>query len=99
MATPYLTPRSPIIIISPLTRDKTLEENINRLVGKKYSVSVLSPSSVDFEREISGMYSPRYLMLKLERQNRLAKLRSMGAKVVDWEPEMPVRDAVLEVSL
>ena len=96
-ATPYLTPKSPVIIMSPLQRDDSLEDAIQLLLSKKYHVTLLSPSIVDFERLITGVYSPKYLLVKLERQNHLAKLRGMGIKVVDWSPDRPLGDIISEV--
>ena len=97
-ATPYLTPKSPVIIMTPIQRDDTLEDAIQLLLSKKFHVTLLTPSIVDFERLITGIYSPKYLLVKLERQNRLAKLRGMGIKVVDWSPERSVSDIVSEVA-
>ncbi len=97
-ATPFLTPKSPVIIMSPVQRDDTLEDSISLLLSKKYHVTLLSPSIIDFERLITGIYSPKYLLVKLERQNRLAKLRGMGINVIDWSPERSVGDIVSEVA-
>lgn len=97
-ATPFLTPKSPIIVMTPLQRDETIEDAVQLLLSKKYYVTVLSPSIVDFERLITGIYSPKYLLVKLERQNRLAKLRGMGINVVDWSPDRPLGDIIAEVA-
>lgn len=98
MATPYLTPKSPVIILSPLQQDDTLEDAIQMLVSKKYQITVVSPSIVDFERLVTGIYSPKYLLVKMERQNRLAEIKSLGVKVVDWVPEKSVRNVIMEVA-
>ncbi len=97
-ATPFLTPKSPVIIMTPLQRDDTLEDAIQLLLSKKYHITLLTPSIVDFERLITGIYSPKYLLVKMERQNRLAKIRGMGVKVVDWPPERTVSDIISEVA-
>jgi hypothetical protein len=96
-ATPYLTPRSPIILISPVIEDKTIKTTLRDLVAKNFHVSILSPSSIDFEREVDGYFSPRFLMIKLERENKLSELRGYGAKVIDWTPETPLGEIVREV--
>lgn len=96
-ATPYLTPRSPIVLISPLDNDKTIKPTLQDLVAKNYDVSILSPSSIDFEREVSGFYSPKYLMIKLERENVLSELRGYGGQVIDWTPETQLSEIVREV--
>jgi len=96
-ATPYLTPKSPIILISSLDNDKTIKSTLRDLIAKNYDVSIISPSSIDFEREVSGYYSPKYLMIKLERENQLAELRGYGSRVIDWTPELPLGEVAREV--
>jgi uncharacterized protein (DUF58 family) len=96
-ATPFLTPRSPIILISPIDDDDTIKPTMRDLSAKNFHVSVLSPSSIDFEREVDGYFSPKYLMIKLERENRLAELRGYGGKVIDWTPDKPLGEIVREV--
>jgi uncharacterized protein (DUF58 family) len=99
-ATPYMTPRSPIIIISPLDNDSTLRDAIRTLCSKKYNVVILSPSAVDFEFEITRVLhkdSPKYMMVKMERENFLTELRGYGAKVIDWLPNKSVIQVLQEV--
>jgi uncharacterized protein (DUF58 family) len=99
-ATPYMTPRSPVILISPLDNDVTLKEVIRTLCSKKYNVIVLSPSAIDFEYEITKvLYGdlPKYHMIKMERENLLTELRGYGANVVDWTPDKPVEHILQEV--
>ena len=96
-STPYLTPRSPIVLISPLDNDDTIKATLRDLIAKNFDVSIISPSSIDFEREVSGYYSPRYLMIKLERENQLSELRAYGGRVIDWTPEKPLSEVVREV--
>ena len=84
--------------MSPLQRDDTLEDAIQLLLSKKFHITLISPSIVDFERLITGIYSPKYLLVKMERQNRLAKIRGMSVKVVDWPPDRSVSDIISEVA-
>ena len=93
-AMPYLTPRSPIVIISPLDEDETINDIVRDLTAKNYDITIISPSSVEFEREASGLYSPRYLMIKLERENTIAELAKLGVMVIDWTPDIPVSEVV-----
>jgi hypothetical protein len=102
MAMPYMTPRSPVILISPLDGDFTLKEVVRELCSKKYNLIILSPSAIDFEYEITNPLqgvSPKYEMVKMERENLLTELRSYGANVVDWLPEKPVEQALQEVGV
>ncbi len=93
-AMPYLTPRSPIIIISPLDDDETVNEIVRNLTAQNYDITIISPSSIEFEREATGLYSPKYLMIKLERENRIAELTKYDVRVIDWTPELPVSEVV-----
>ncbi|MCK5560464.1 MAG: DUF58 domain-containing protein [Thermoplasmata archaeon] len=93
-AMPYLTPRSPIVIISPLDEDDTVNEIIRSLTAQNYDITVISPSSIEFEREATGLYSPRYLMIKLERENSIAELTKYDVRVIDWTPDIPVSEVV-----
>ncbi len=93
-AMPYLTPRSPIVIISPLDEDDTVNEIIRSLTAQNYDITVISPSSIEFEREATGLYSPKYLMIKLERENSIAELTKYDVRVIDWTPDIPVSEVV-----
>lgn len=96
-ATPFLTPRSPVIIISPLNEDKTIGGVVRELCAKGHDVIVISPSPIEFERMAVGSYSVRYSMLDLERRNQLAQVRSYGAKVIDWKPDKSFSQVLAEV--
>ncbi len=96
-ATPFLTPRSPIILISSLDGDKTIKSTIRDLSAKHFDVSVISPSSIEFEREVSGYYSPKYLLIKLERDNQLSELRGYAGRVIDWTPDKSLAEIAREV--
>ena len=96
-ATPYMTPKSPIILISPLDNDKTIKTTVRDLQAKYFDVSIISLSSIDFEREVTGFYSPKYLMIKLERENVLSELRGYGCRVIDWTPDKPLDEVAREV--
>jgi uncharacterized protein (DUF58 family) len=100
IATPYMTPRSPIIIISPLDNDPTFKDVVRELCSKKYNLVIISPSAIDFEFEISqAMFGqlPKYQMIKMERENLLTELRSYGANLVDWPPNKPIAQVMQEV--
>jgi uncharacterized protein (DUF58 family) len=99
-ATPYMTPRSPVIIISPLDNDGTIKDVVRTLCSRKYNIIILSPSAIDFEHEIARVLhgdSPKYQMVKMERDNLLNELRSYGANVVDWTPNKPIQQVLQEV--
>ncbi|UCH89091.1 MAG: DUF58 domain-containing protein [Thermoplasmata archaeon] len=100
IATPYMTPRSPIILISPLDEDTGLKDTIRDLCSKKFNIVIISPSAIDFEFEITqAMHgqSPKYQMVKMERENLLTELRGYGANVIDWMPNKPIEEVLAEV--
>ena len=88
---------SPVFIISSCEGDGTVPAAVRDLVGRGHEVTVLSPSSVDFERLVSRIPRMSYEVLKLERQNRLTTLAGSGAQVIDWMPDMDLSQALMQV--
>jgi uncharacterized protein (DUF58 family) len=94
---PFLTPRSPIILISPLNGDETIGYVVRELCAKGHEVTIISPSPIEFERFASRNYSTRYMMVKMERENDISTLNSYGAKVVDWTLDRTFSNVLAEV--
>ena len=67
------------------------------LVGRGHEVTVLSPSSIDFEKLTTRIPRLDYEVLKIERQNRLTTLAGSGASVIDWMPDMDLSQALMQV--
>jgi len=88
---------SPVFVISSCEGDGTVPAAVRDLVGRGHEVTVLSPSSVDFERLVSRIPRMSYEVLKLERQNRLTTLAGSGAQVIDWMPDMDLSQALMQV--
>jgi uncharacterized protein (DUF58 family) len=88
---------SPVFVISSCEGDGTVPSAIRDLVGRGHEVTVLSPSSIDFERLVSRIPRMSYEVLKLERQNRLTSLAGFGGQVIDWMPDMDLSQALLQV--
>tara|TARA_B100001564_G_C20590306_1_gene647507 strand:+ start:18 stop:1271 length:1254 start_codon:yes stop_codon:yes gene_type:complete len=88
---------SPVFIISSCEGDGTVPSAVRDLVGRGHEVTVLSPSSIDFERLVSRIPRMSYEVLKLERQNRLTSLAGFGSQVIDWMPDMDLSQALLQV--
>jgi uncharacterized protein (DUF58 family) len=88
---------SPVFIISSCEGDGTIPAAVRDLVGRGHEVTVLSPSSIDFERLVSRIPRMSYEVLKLERQNRLTSLAGSGAQVIDWMPDMDLSQALMQV--
>ena len=88
---------SPVFVISSCEGDGTVPSAIRDLVGRGHEVTVLSPSSIDFERLVSRIPRMSYEVLKLERQNRLTSLAGFGSQAIDWMPDMDLSQALLQV--
>lgn len=96
---PFLTPRSPVIIISPLNGDKSIPYVVRELCAKNHEVIIISPSYVEFERYAARQWSSRYLMLKLERENDIRMLTTYGARVIDWTFDKSFSNVLAEVAM
>lgn len=94
---PRFSRGSPIFVLSSLEGDGTVPAAIRDLAGRGHDVTVLSPSSIDFERLVSRIPRMSYEVLKLERQNRLTALAGFGARVIDWLPDVELSQALLQV--
>ncbi len=99
--TNQLAPRfsrgSPVFLISSIEGDGTVPHAIRDLVGRGHEITILSPSSIDFERLVSRIPRMSYEVLKIERQNRLTGLAGFGANVIDWMPDIELSQALLQV--
>ena len=51
-------------------------------------VTILSPSSIDFEFDARRLDGVGYELLKTERDILMTELRGLGANIMDWEPDM-----------
>ncbi len=94
---PYLTPRSPVIIFSPLTDDRSAKKVLRELAVKKHDVVIISPNDLEFEKKAVHVVPPIYHLLKMKRANMLNELSAIGAKVVDWSPDQDITTILTEV--
>jgi len=98
--THMLPKKSLIILFSSLEQDNTLVRGVERLIAHGFNVIVLSPSSIDIDynlHPVDDEYNLAHKILSLERKNYLAELRNRGARVVDWNPSMPLIVSLKEV--
>jgi len=104
VALPYMPRQSPVIIISSLDEDETLRKAIATMRVLEFDVTIISPSSLDFElmaqeqnKDLVKKVDPiSYDVIKLEREITMNELRGYGVRVVDWKPEMPLIQVLLE---
>jgi uncharacterized protein (DUF58 family) len=85
---PHINRGSPIIILSPLEDDPTIIDAVRDLRARNFMVTVLSPSSIDFEFDARRLDGVGYELLKTERDILMTELRGLGANIMDWEPDM-----------
>lgn len=104
VALPYMPRQSPVIIISSLDEDETLRKAVSTMRVLEFDVTIISPSSIDFElmarehnKELTKKIDPvSYEVVKLEREIIINELRGYGVRLVDWKPEMPLIQVLLE---
>lgn len=107
---PYIPPRTPILLISTLEGDPTIPEAISHIRALGFDVTILSPSSVEFElsgrkekaeqlgKKLEIDQTP-YDILKVERSVVISDVRGFGATVVDWKPNMSLMTALVESAM
>lgn len=103
VAIPYMPRHSPVIIISSLDDDTSIRKAVSTMIVLEFDVTIISPSSIDFEimaREkdttLPQIHPIAYDVLRLERDILLDEVRGYGVRVVDWKPEMPLMQVLLE---
>ena len=91
---PHINRGSPIIIMSPLEDDPTIVDAVRDLRSRSFEVTILSPSSLEFEFDARRLDRTGYEVLKTERDIMISELRGLGAYVMDWEPDMLLTTAL-----
>jgi len=91
---PHINRGSPVIIMSPLEDDSTVVGAVRDLRSRNFDVTILSPSSLEFEFDARRLDRTGYEVLKTERDILLSELRGLGANVMDWEPDMLLNTAL-----
>jgi len=91
---PHINRGSPIIIMSPLEDDPTIVDAVRDLRSRSFEVTILSPSSLEFEFDARRLDRTGYEVLKTERDIMISELRGLGANVMDWEPDMLLTTAL-----
>jgi len=100
-AVTHMLPKKALIIyISSLEGDWTIPKTIEDLVSRGFNIIVLSPSPTDIEyslqtADVNSTIAHR--ILSFERKNFLYKIKNTGARVVDWNPILPLAVSLKEV--
>ena len=91
---PHINKGSPIIVLSNLEDDPTAINALRDFRARDFDVTVLSPSSLEFEFDARRIGRTGYDVLKTERDILISELRSLGVNIMDWEPDMLLSTAL-----
>lgn len=97
IAVPQLKPRIPIFILSPVELDDKFIDVIEELIARGFPVTIISPSFPEIEYSIWRLKGLNFQLSKMKRENLLNELRYTGVRVVDWNPLIPLSNAIAEV--
>ena len=91
---PHINKGSPIIFLSNLEDDPTIVSALRDFRARNFDVTVLSPSSLEFEFDAKRIDRTGYEVLKTERDVLIGELRGLGVNIMDWEPDMLLSTAL-----
>ena len=91
---PHINKGSPIIVLSNLEDDPTMVNALRDFRARNFDVTVLSPSSLEFEFDAKRLDRTGYEVLKTERDVLISELRGLGVNIMDWEPDMLLSTAL-----
>ena len=89
-----------ILFISSLEGDGSIPVAIEDLITRGFNIIILSPSPIDIEyslQTVDANYDLAHRILAFERSNFLSQLRNTGARVIDWNPTLPLAVSLKEV--
>ena len=91
---PYIPSGSPIILFSSLDDDYTISEAFTNTISRGYTITTISPSSLDFEEKMKRIPAQPLLIARIERDNMISEIRSFGMQVGDWKSGEAVNTAL-----
>ena len=91
---PYIPSGSPIILFSSLDDDHTISEAFTNTICRGYTITTISPSSLDFEEKMKRIPAQPLLIARIERDNMISEIRSFGMQVGDWKSGEAVNTAL-----
>ena len=94
---PHLPSGSPIILFSSLDDDHTIAEAFTSTISRGFTITTISPSSLEFEERMKRIPMEPLLIAKIERDNMISELRSFGLQVGDWKYGDNVNTALQEI--
>jgi uncharacterized protein (DUF58 family) len=97
----HLIPKkSLVILISSLENDWSISKGVEQLVAYDFNLLIISPSpfAIEYSMETPDKNTQlAYRILKFERENYIGEIRELGAKVIDWNPTLPLSVSLQEV--
>jgi uncharacterized protein (DUF58 family) len=87
---PYLPSGSPIILFSSLDDDFTIADAFTNTISRGFTITTISPSSLDFEEKMKRIPNEPLLVARIERENTISEIRSFGLQVGDWKADESV---------
>ena len=91
---PYIPSGSPLILFSSLDDDHTIPEAFTNTISRGYTITTVSPSSLDFEERMKRIPAQPLLIARIERDNLISEIRSFGMQVGDWKSDEAVNTAL-----
>ena len=91
---PYIPSGSPIILFSSLDDDHTISEAFTNTISRGYTITTVSPTSLDFEERMKRIPAQPLLIARIERDNLISEIRSFGMQVGDWKSDEAVNTAL-----
>ena len=87
---PYLPSGSLIILFSSLDDDYTISEAFTSTISRGFTITTISPSSLDFEEKMKRIPEEPLLVARIERDNIISEIRSFGLQIGDWKADESV---------
>ena len=70
--------------------DHTISEAFTNTIARGYTITTISPSSLDFEEKMKRIPEEPLLVARMERENMVSEIRSFGMDVGDWRSDESV---------
>ncbi len=99
-STHLLPKKSLVVFISSLEEDPSIPNGLEQLIAFNYNVIIISPSTIDLDYSLKTTNRTNKLthrILNFQRNNLITDLRKTGAKVIDWNPTLPLAASLKEV--
>jgi len=97
-ARPYITPRSDVVVFSPLLSDMTFYPTVLSLIRTGHRVVVVTAALEEYEERATGVKGSRSMLMALQRTTNMAELEGAGIPVIVVEADEPQLSILVRVS-